>query len=73
MSTTIVTFKFSDYDAFKKCKEKLQYQLGGYGWDTDSDSSFFSDASTWYIKIMDNIKDAGVAGDICRAHGGKPY
>ncbi|MDD4439354.1 MAG: hypothetical protein PHS04_15170 [Tissierellia bacterium] len=77
MASEIAKFKFdakSNNDGYEKAKEKLRYEFGQTnGWTTDSDGTWFTWASTYYIIIRSDIKDAGKAGDICRAHGGKPY
>jgi hypothetical protein len=71
MADVIAKFKFdgkSNSDGYQTAKDKLKYEFGSYnGWTTDS--------SGWdyYIIIKPNIRDAGKAGDICRAYGGKPY
>ncbi len=75
MADKIATFRFeaSNNDGYKKAQEKLRYEFDESGWDTDSDSGFWDTAEYYFIIIMSNIDDAGKAGDICRAYGGKPY
>ncbi|HHT23012.1 MAG TPA: hypothetical protein GXZ87_06840 [Bacteroidales bacterium] len=77
MADTIATFKFdasSNLAGYEKAKEKLRYEFGQTnGWTTDSDGTWFTSTDNYYIIIQSNIKDAGKAGDICRANGGKPY
>lgn len=76
MADVIATFKFdakSNYDGYKKAQEKIKYEVDKNGWTTDSDGGIFSSTNYYFIKIYSSIKDAGKAGDICRAYGGKPY
>ena len=78
MANEIAKFKFdakSNYSGYQTAVEKLRNEFGQTsGWTYgENDGSIFGSASFYLISIKSDIKDAGKAGNICRAYGGEPY
>lgn len=74
MASEIAKFKFSDKsnsEGFKKSKEKLKDFFGYEGWEVVYQTIFDSSGYS-YIRINSNIRDAGIARNICMVNGGIP-
>ena len=73
MASEIARFRFHDKSnskGFLMVKEKLYSTFGYEGWDVVYQTIFsLSDYS--FIRINSNIRDAGVAGNICKIYGGE--
>lgn len=71
----IARFGFNDRtnsNGFRKTKEKLTSTFGSEGWEVVY-QTIFSTSGYSYIRINSNIRDAALAGSICRVNGGEQY
>lgn len=74
MSTEIARFRFNDKSnsiGFKKAQEKLNSTFRTEGWEVVY-QTFWDSSGYSYIRINSDIRDAGIAGSICRVYGGEP-